>query len=435
MYIYRTRLSWSRLEHSMRHDSGPIAAATQAFLRWYFPRFLAKTFALARQDEFEADRIAGKILSRDVAGAALTEIAIKGNWIAQEFWARHWRGAALSEQPVGPYALLRKLLALAPDDEFARESLRQTLKQISGVDDTHPVLRDRLEALKVGSALPIWSGRSALELLGSSSKWLKHFDRQWCLDNAKNWQQHHAYLGRVGACIEALTASAGRNSADEMAELGNLKRRLDPQADVRACYERALQIAPGHGAGLRGLVQCLPPTERDLRLDCLGQLYEHSVAYRWWACRIAVGELEQHTADGTRDEKTLNVWRERLQQADEAEARALEELCEPPFFQSIAQHDLNDFELGEFQSDIARCQPVTRAWLVRKSLREFAHRRCYILFIELPSLDDEERSSLCRQLENSLDLPGQVLALWAGESPTLADIERQAFAALYVRSR
>lgn len=50
-WIYRTRLSWARLNHGLRNDEGPVAAATQAFLRWYFPRFSAKTFALARQDE------------------------------------------------------------------------------------------------------------------------------------------------------------------------------------------------------------------------------------------------------------------------------------------------------------------------------------------------------------------------------------------------
>jgi Zn-dependent protease with chaperone function len=42
---------------------------TQGFLNWYFPRFVARTFALARQDEYEADRIAGKLLGSEVAAA------------------------------------------------------------------------------------------------------------------------------------------------------------------------------------------------------------------------------------------------------------------------------------------------------------------------------------------------------------------------------
>lgn len=82
-WIYRTRLSWLRLHESMRHDENIASAATQAFLNWYFPRFAAKTFALARQDEYEADRIAGRLLGADVATAALVEIEVKGAWLQQ----------------------------------------------------------------------------------------------------------------------------------------------------------------------------------------------------------------------------------------------------------------------------------------------------------------------------------------------------------------
>lgn len=281
-WIYRTRLSWMKLEHGMRNDAGVMAAATQAFLRWYFPRFLAKTFALARQDEFEADRISGKLLGRDVAGAALTEIAIKGSWLGSEFWPLHWSAAASGPQPVGPFAAMLTLMAQPVDDEFARNALRHSLIQLSDEDDTHPVLRDRLEALKVGKQLPTWSTRPALELLGpSATKWLVHFDKEWCRDNASEWKLHHAYLQRLQVRIDTLTASIRRNTADEMAQLGDLQRRLDARADVRSHYERALQITPGHAGALRGMANCLPESEFAARMACLDPLFETSAANKW----------------------------------------------------------------------------------------------------------------------------------------------------------
>lgn len=433
-WIYRTRLSWMKLEHGMRNDTGLMAAATQAFLRWYFPRFMAKTFALARQDEFEADRIAGKLVGRETAGAALTEIAVKGRWLNTDFWPLHWSTAAGGPQAVGPYHAMRTLLTQPVDDDYARPALRQILIQLSDEEDTHPVLRDRLEALNVAKQLPAWSARPALELLGASStKWISHFDKQWCRDNATDWKLHHAYLRRVQVGIDTLNASIRRNNADEMTQLGDLRRRLDPRADVRAAYERALQLTPGHAGALRGLAQCIPETEFSQRLDCLGQLFELSTVHRWWACRTAVQMLEKQVAMGLLDEQGLKLWRERLRQANEAEGRAWTELTETPFFHSITRHDLNDFEKGEFQSDIARCKPVMRAWLVRKTLKEFAYRRCYLLFVDLPGMADEDRYHLCRSLEQTLDLPGQVLVLWAGNSPTLEDIQRNAFDAVYVR--
>jgi Zn-dependent protease with chaperone function len=433
-WIYRTRLSWAKLNYSLRHDSGIAGAATQAFLGWYFPRFSARTFALARQDEYEADRISGKLLGKEVAAAALTEISIKGDWLGNEFWRDHWSMAAQAALPVGPFAAMRTLLARPPSVEFARASLKRALGRISGVDDTHPVLRDRLDALDGGKNLPAWSARPALELLGDGGKWIAHFDRAWCRDNASDWKRHHAGLGRVRTRVNALTASLGRNNAAEMAELGDLTRRLDSRADVSGHYRRALEITPGHAGALRGLIVCLPASERVARLDFAGQLFENNAPQRWWASRFAVDELEKPAPDGSLDDKALKLWRERHKQAGEAEARAWEELTDTPVFQSIGRHDLNEFERGELEVQLAQCKPVARAWLVNKNLREFAHRRCYVLFVELPGLDDESRYELCRHLEAALELPGSVLVLWAGVSPTLAEIQQNAFEPVYARS-
>jgi hypothetical protein len=416
-WIYRTRLSWMKL-------------STPCILR--FPLVLS---AVSGQDfagrQIEADRIAGKLVGREIAGAALTEIAIKSEWLDTAFWPLHWSAAAHNPQPVGPFAAMRTLLAQPMTDDFARQSFREALIQLSNEDDTHPVLRDRLEALNVPKQLPGWSTRPALELLGSDcTKWITHFDNQWCRDNASDWKMHHAYLSRVQVGIDTLTASIRRNNADEMTQLGDLQRRLDPNANVLATYERALKLTPGHAGALRG--RWRPTRARASRPAALpGPLFEKSVANRWWASRTAVQMLEKQATNG--DDKTLKQWRERLREANEGEHRAWAELTETPFFDSITRHDLNDFEKGEFQSDMARCKPVTRAWLVRKTLKEFACRRCYLLFVELPGMDDEDRYTLCRGLERTLDLPGQVLVLWAGHSPTLEDIQRKAFDAVYVR--
>ena len=75
-----------------------------------------------------------------------------------------------------------------------------------------------------------------------------------------------------------------------------------------------------------------------------------------------------------------------------------------------------------------RCQPIPRAWLVRKNLREFPWRRCYIVFLDLPETWTTTTATSCAaQLERTLSLPGAALVLWAGHSPTLEEIERQAF--------
>lgn len=433
-WIYRTRLAWMRLHQGLRDDTGPVALATQAFMRWYFPRFAAKTFALARQDEYEADRIAGKLLGRDVAAAALTEIEVRGAWLQTEFWARHWSKAADRPLPVGPYGSMRRRLARMPDAAFANDALRQALRRISSVDDTHPGLRDRIEALDTPPILPDWSRGGALDLLGSDAKeWLARFDKQWCRDHASEWKLHHAWLTRVRERVQVLSAGMAQNNANELVELARLKRHLDPRAVVRPLYERALERSAEHPGALRGLVQCLPEDDREARLQCLQRLWDADDAERWWTARAALAELETPRPGMEHDAAAFKQWRKRLERAQEAEDRAWEELSGSPFFSRVTRHDLSAFEQAELQAELIRYLPVVQAWLVRKHLREFPRRRAYLLFVELPGLDDEERFDLCRRLERQLSLPGPVLALWAGESPTLEDIRRHAADPVFVR--
>lgn len=66
-------------------------------------------------------------------------------------------------------------------------------------------------------------------------------------------------------------------------------------------------------------------------------------------------------------------------------------------------------------------------------MKEFGQRRAYLVLVELPGMDDSERYALCRRLERQLSLPGPAVALWAGESPTLAEIRRSAFEPIFPR--
>jgi Zn-dependent protease with chaperone function len=432
-WIYRTRLSWLKLDANLQRNEGVMALFSGAFFRWYFPRFAAKTFALARQDEYEADRISGRLLGTPVAASALTEIAIKGNWYANEFWPWHWARAEHEPTPPGPFAALRKRVRKPPDDDFARQALREAMRRVSDLEDTHPVLRDRLEALGQKAALPEWSARSALELLADRKKWIEFFDTRWRRTHAADWKQHHAHRSRIRERIGVLAARGERNTPDEMVEWADSERRLDPSAPVRPHYETALRIAPEHPGALRGLAQMLPPNDRPARLAVLERLHGSGAASRWWASRSAVAALEDPDA-GPHDEQALKLWRGRLKEAEEAETRAWEEITGTPFFSQISRHDLNDYELGELRADLVRCLPASRAWLVRKNLREFPWRRAYIVFVDMPGLDDEDRWQLCRQLEQTLTLPGAALVLWAGHSPTVEDIERHAFGEVWVRA-
>ncbi len=433
-WIYRTRMAWMRMHQGLGDDGNIVAAASNAFMHWYLPRFAARSFALARQDEYEADRIAGRLVGREVAAAALIEVEVRGTWMERHFWERHWSKAADHPVPVGPYRSLRKRLARMPEPAFANDALRQALKRLSNVDDTHPGLRDRLESLEAPPILPEWSGGSAMELLGDDAKrWIAHFDKQWCRDHATEWKQHHAWLAQVRERVQKLTAQQAQNNADEMVELARLSRHLDPRAPVQPLYALALQRSPGHAGALRGLVQSLPDEDRQGKLQCLEQLWDGDGDSRWWAARTALAELETSRPGMEHDAAAYKQWRKRLERAQEAEDRAWEELSAASLFARAVRHDLSPFEQTELTTQLARYRNVARAWLVRKQLREFPRRRAYLLFVELPGLEPDEGLALCHRLENSLSMPGPMLVMDADEASSPEELKRHAAEPVFVR--
>src|SRR5690606_28024479 len=64
-WVYRTRLRWWKLAEARarsRVDASVADAGLALFFRHFFPRFNARAFVLSRQQEYEADRTAHKVV-------------------------------------------------------------------------------------------------------------------------------------------------------------------------------------------------------------------------------------------------------------------------------------------------------------------------------------------------------------------------------------
>ena len=351
-WIYRTRLSWTRLYEGMQGDSGIASFITQKFLNWYFPRFLAKTFAMARQDEYEADKAAASLLGKGVMADALVEIDVRQQWFAQNFWALHWRSARKKTTPTGPFSAMKYWLAQPVKPAFARQALKASLSLVSGLENTHPVLRDRVDALTgQRPQLPQqWSEGGALSLLNPRklSEWAKAFDKQWCVENATAWKQHHARLARSEVALAQLNGE-GYQSAADLLQRAQLMLRLDPNAEVRALYEEVLRSEPDNAKALAGIIDVLPLDMGDVRLQLLERLFGPHVEYRWWAANQAVELLEARQQIGVEGEEAaaLKLWRERVRQTSDLEDQFSEELMQTPLLNGLLPHELTAFEISE----------------------------------------------------------------------------------------
>lgn len=147
-WIYRIRSVWLQMAQGFSNGSSFIDRTIHRFFRWYVPYFNAYSFVLARQQEYEADRASARLVGARVAADALVAADLKGRFIAEHFWPGLYAQADMRPKPEFlPHATMRNLLRYGAQPEEYSQWLRESLGRITAYDDTHPSLRDRLEAL------------------------------------------------------------------------------------------------------------------------------------------------------------------------------------------------------------------------------------------------------------------------------------------------
>jgi Zn-dependent protease with chaperone function len=196
-WIYRQRMTWSLLQAKFAEPARTFDRMLAAFHGWYAPWFCAYTFALARNHEYEADRVAAGITSPDSVGRALTKLDLMGRFLAEVFWARFLAQVEKTpEPPYRPYSLLPRAFAVAAKEWASQQWLTESLRRYAAEGDTHPSLAERLAALDVSPRLPAFAAEAAaLTLTGpSAARLISHCDDVWRAQNLANWRKRHDEL-------------------------------------------------------------------------------------------------------------------------------------------------------------------------------------------------------------------------------------------------
>lgn len=147
-WIYRVRQTWIQLLKRLYEDHHWGAFVFKKFFDWYSPYFSAYSFVLARTQEYQADRFSAELTSAQAAAAALINTEVKAQYIGEWFWPRIYEHAKTTPQaPGNPYHMLFSEYEKGLHTQQAERFLQSALKQQTTLSDTHPCLKDRLQAL------------------------------------------------------------------------------------------------------------------------------------------------------------------------------------------------------------------------------------------------------------------------------------------------
>lgn len=387
-FIYRFRAAWGRLQELSQcwNDWGSRLIAR--LFRWYAPRFNAYTFALARQNEYFADKAAVELVGAGVAADALMRTGIAARFEEQGFWPALTQYVAREPQPPADRSAI---WADALRSGLGAEQRRQYLQQAGAVEtdalDTHPALRDRLAAIGVDadaahamrlepperSAADVWFGERLASLCGD-------FDRDWRNEIAERWRERHEHLRRLAERIAELDA-LGELDAGKQWEYLCAVEELEPGRDLTPLLERLLATEPEHlsahyrlaclqlDAGDAGGVETL---ERVMAADPAATLAACAAIVRFYSMRDDGGDADKAESYRVR-------WQARA--AHEAAVRA--ELSALPRDANLGAAELAP-EVIDAVRAVLRSSPkhLRRVYLLRRVLKSDPSLCDYVLAFE-----------------------------------------------------
>ena len=409
-WIYRLRKTYAQLLDALEQRRSRGVALFRRFFAWYSPYFAAYSFALARQDEYEADRASADAASATAAAGALVRGEAVAAWLGGRFWpALHEHAEREPQAPVSTYTALREQLPEAAGGD-AEKVVEAALERETDTGDTHPALSDRLNALGVEPAQAVALGRERPEptaaeaFLGPHEQPLvEHFDREWHSLAAEPWRERHEEAQAARARYDELRPRHDLSAAEHV-EAGQLAARFEERDESVRHLRAALDAEPTHPVAHYWLGMALLESGDDDGLEHLDRAMESDLEAVLPSCQLAYEFLMAHDRE---PEAQRYVERARahgeLLDAAEAERNALGD------DEQFVPHGLGADVVDGIRRVLSEDREVRRGHLVRRRMRHLdAEHPAYLVavrqkFVLWGSSDPDE---VVERLLAQIQVPG-----------------------------
>ena len=378
-WIYRVRMTWLRIMEAFDQAGGWAHLVFGKFFDWYAPYFNARSFALARANEYEADAVAVAMTSGADFSSALAQAYVAPELMQKHYWSGIERQMRDTPEVNGSvYTGLHACLLTRP---FTGAEVDQLLAKAMGEEtgdaDTHPALKDRIAPFMHETPHPELPEHSAAEeLLGDQLPViLQAFDQKWAAYNKEWWRERHAYLQKSR---EELTRLEQKQAEQELSdeELWNLAawtEELKPEADPLPAYQQWVQRHPDDPAGNYAVGRILLGRDESaglVHLDKAMQNYQYTIPACEHAWLYFNGKGEGVRAEEYRLKAERHLDLQHQAQAERA-GLSVKDSFEAP-------------GLGKEWIDYLReqCQTVKglkHVWLCKKQVKIFPESPIYVL--------------------------------------------------------
>jgi Zn-dependent protease with chaperone function len=412
-WLYRTRLAWGRLAEYAWSGGGDniFSSVTRKFVGWYAPRFSAKSFAMARQEEYTADRWSAKLSGAAHTQAALVEIALLSDHLHRGFWQQYWRLATQHElPPQKPYTWLAAGKLKPPAAHELQTVLHRIKSEKSGHSDTHPTTVERVAAVGGSVAIPEPSVQHAGSLLGDGlEKAIAHFDQDWWATQRNNWQRAHQQAVNDRTQIYDLQNKLRHLAPIQIERLAKLIERSEPEKNSLDLYQKLLAIDDGHPTALWRMALYHSDRNNTAALPHLETLAATQSHFGYAAASLALDLLDRQAFDKQIHAQRTS-WKAQLEKFSKLEDQCAEELDESNVLDHCGPHGLRDEELHDLRTSIAQQPEIAQLWLLQRKLKTFPWRKRYVAVVTASSRYSQQTIDWA-DIGARLDLPGRLVCL------------------------
>lgn len=365
-WIYRIRAGWARLDETLQKEQHWGSFMFVPFFRWFAPKFAAYSFVQARQQEYEADRVAAATVGAGSLASALVRLRLKARELEESYWPAIYSRADHEPEPtVAPFSglLAAERRGFLPQ---VTEHLAMALERQTSTADTHPCLRDRLAALRCDACVPGPLERSAADLLlGDGLDALaSDCDREWRRTVSDWWIQRHSHVENGRRELEQLEGRAPNDLADhELYRYAQLTEEHVGADQAFPLYAELVARESGHVGGRFDHARLLLSRGDASGIAIIEELMQQTPTAILPGCDVIVGFLRGQGRDDETQPYIERYWRQ--QQAEEEAHRERQSFRLDDKWLSP---ELSEESLTLLVRLLAESGEVKAAYLVRKDL-------------------------------------------------------------------
>jgi len=431
-WIYRVRETGLQLMNSLQANGGSFLF--NSFLNWYIPFFFAYSFVFVRQNEYEADACASKIVGRQHTAQALINVEIKEN-LNNKFWDETYKLAIETPKLPKPYSSLQSVLKERVEDNLAKYWLKRSLLQPTNTVDTHPSLQDRLKALGETPRLPTKKpekNAASYFLQEYLDTVLQHFDGQWQKTMAKHWEERFIFCQQAKARLQVLE-SRTRLSANDLWERAKLCEEVRTSAQALAAYQEVMQKVPSRAAAAQFEVgRLMLQQSQSEGVALLQELLSKNANWTIEICKVLVSYSYEmgEVAHAETYQAQMNA-RIFLETAARFEREHISEKDE------FLEHAMNNMQICTIVSQLKPWfREIKQVYLVQKQMQYFPERVCYVLAIQHPIqlvFSETYYAKFLQDIADHIKLPSAFIVIsdWGDNMPIFEKVKNVPNALIY----